>query len=238
MTTSAQEFQRSDLRIAWLPHHQLRLLWWLLVRPDQLLGYESLNGRQAVRAQAAWLVSSLLWLPLFIPTIAFAAALTRAVGAAPISLEPLLWFGGLLGGWALTGWLGQISEDTRAAVLIGAGLALVTLSANLVANVALTDWSRILLVSALVLAVSVAMSLEHVFAGGIALLLALLIAVQVAFVFGAIIALVSMGLIVTVTDLNLYHARASVFSYPVLMLLLLIYGALVWVFWFNGWRLL
>lgn len=87
------------------PVDHLRLLWWVLVRPDQLKAYRAdLTYREAERLQrhSSWLVSSLLWFPVLllfcIPWLLGALEISLA-GAAMMLL-------GIGFSWLLTGVLG------------------------------------------------------------------------------------------------------------------------------------
>jgi serine/threonine protein kinase len=87
------------------PLDHLRLLWWTLVMPQYLEGY---YGEDDV---GNWLVSTLVWLPLWMPTLALGLEWlpTTAYAWSP---NVYLWISVVLGGfWLLTGWFGDMNED-------------------------------------------------------------------------------------------------------------------------------
>lgn len=99
---------------AWNPVDHLRLLWWLLVTPTVLYQYKEHFGEHSLYPISRWLVSTLIWLPLFIPTLAFTLAI---LPSPPISIyDWILLNGGLLMAWLLTGWLGD-REDNLAVII-------------------------------------------------------------------------------------------------------------------------
>jgi hypothetical protein len=90
------------------PLDHLRLLWWVLVTPQQLKAYRDTFGAKDERRVGKWLASTLIWLPLGIPTLALGTGiLPHSADAFPTGfyLGCLL---GLILAWTLTGWLGNI----------------------------------------------------------------------------------------------------------------------------------
>ena len=89
------------------PLDHLRLLWWALAAPQRLRAYREAWGEEDERRTGKWLASTLIWLPLFIPTLALAlGALPPTETAYPPTTYPLL-AAGLVVAWSLTGWLGD-----------------------------------------------------------------------------------------------------------------------------------
>lgn len=86
----------------WDPRDQVRLLWWVLVRPDRLRDYRAYLGDWGefkLAQHAGWVVASLLWLPLLLWIL-----VPWAVGVLPLSLGGgLALLLGMVTGWVLTG---------------------------------------------------------------------------------------------------------------------------------------
>ncbi len=90
------------------PLDHLRLLWWTLVMPQRLNAYRDRFGQGDEQRVGRWLTSTLIWLPLAIPTLALGLdILPRAEGAFPTGFYLGCLFGLALA-WTLTGWLGTI----------------------------------------------------------------------------------------------------------------------------------
>ncbi len=91
------------------PLDHLRLLWWILVMPQYLKAYKEAFGVKDVERVGKWLVSTLVWLPLWV------LALGIGLEAIPSRFWPselYLWISVALSGvWLLTGWLGDADED-------------------------------------------------------------------------------------------------------------------------------
>lgn len=99
------------------PRDHLRLLWWVLVTPQQLKAYRQSFGEKDERRVGRWLASTLIWLPLGIPTLALGLnILPRGADAFPTGFY-LGCLMGLMLAWSLTVWLGGIDvADTTADV--------------------------------------------------------------------------------------------------------------------------
>jgi hypothetical protein len=90
----------------WNPLDHLRLLWWVLVTPQQLVAYREAFGENAERSVSRWLVSTLTLLPPFIPILAIEfGTLPFLVHSSSVNLRWLSCGVALV--WALTGWLGR-----------------------------------------------------------------------------------------------------------------------------------
>jgi hypothetical protein len=98
------------------PLDYLRLLWWVLVMPQQLIAYRKKFGEEDDRRVGKWLVSTLTWLPLLMPSLALGLEwLPHSYKALP---ETYLWISaGLVGFWLLAGWLEDLDEDWYIGVL-------------------------------------------------------------------------------------------------------------------------
>jgi hypothetical protein len=94
----------------------VRLLKWLFLEPARLEAYRAQAGEEAVRRVGVWTASTLIWLPFLIVALAVLLGTAPVLEEAPPNLlsSPLtftlggaLWFGPIVLGWALTGWLGK-----------------------------------------------------------------------------------------------------------------------------------
>jgi len=117
------------------PHNPLdhaRLLWWMLVTPQQLKAYREIFGARDARRAGKWLASTLIWLPLATPTLALGLnILPQEASAFPdgFYLGCLL---GLILAWRLTGWLGDIDlTDSGANVALAGAVSVRALGAAL-----------------------------------------------------------------------------------------------------------
>jgi len=100
------------------PLDHLRLLWWTLVMPQYLKGYRDSFGEKDVKRVGKWLVSTLVWLPLWMPALAFGLEWLPATVKA-WSPDVYLWISVALGGvWLLSGWFGDVDEDWVGSVAI------------------------------------------------------------------------------------------------------------------------
>ena len=89
------------------PKH-LRLLGWLFLSPARLHAYREKADEKVLRSIGAWLVGTLIWLPLFILSLA------TVLGTMPVSSEylPCQVTCAVLG-WTLTGCLGMHAPSGR-----------------------------------------------------------------------------------------------------------------------------
>ncbi len=124
----------------WNPLDHLRLLWWMLTAPQQLQAYRDIFGEQDERRVGRWLTSTLIWLPLAVPTLALALGLwPRASNALPSTF----YVSGLVGlglAWMFTGWLGNVDVadgPTTAAPSSKKQLMLLSIALALVCGVTL-----------------------------------------------------------------------------------------------------
>ena len=117
--------QKAKPLSVWKPVDHFRLLWWLLVTPTMLYQYEEQFGEDSLHSISRWLVSTLIWLPLFIPTLAF--SLSILPGTQLSSPNYMLLNGGIFMAWLLTGWLGH-REDNLAVIISVLAAAIVSSS--------------------------------------------------------------------------------------------------------------
>ena len=76
----------------WNPVDQIRLLWWLFATPGAFRAYQAEANEDEIHGALAWLVSTLIWLPLAIPVLGYT-----------IGLGPPWWLGQPAAGWAVLG---------------------------------------------------------------------------------------------------------------------------------------
>jgi len=94
------------------PLDHLRLLWWVLARPQQIRLYRQLFGETDENRVGKWLVSTLTWWPLLMPTLAAGFEILLPSNDNWPS-QAYLWFSVLLVGcWLLTGRLGDEGKDS------------------------------------------------------------------------------------------------------------------------------
>lgn len=226
----------------------LRLLVWSFIAPRQLARYRRRYGSSDEIPTRAWVVATLTWLPVFIPTAAF------ALGFIPTRLNPLphlppaAWTLLLLLCWVTTAQMGQI--NLVAAGLIGASLAcLVTgmVAFDLAYTVSFTLLSLLTIGTSLGVAVGLVGGLAGGMIYGIATVTTLSAAGLVAGVStvgaeaGVAGVMVGMSVstwalaIANIINHNLSERRPSRMSLLVLPALLGAFGLLVWLYLFGGW---
>ena len=167
----------------WNPLSYLRLLWWALVTSWRVDDYE--DNRHRV---GKWLVSTLIWLPLFFPTLALGlGTLPCAEGISPTTL---IWLSGSLAlAWLLTGWLGDKADDVTigvvaiVAVILAFGVAVIvadSVEVGVAASAAVGAVVSIVVIVAIGVAFSVAGDVEFSVAVGVALVVAGVVVIVVA----------------------------------------------------------
>ncbi|HEW98013.1 MAG TPA: LysM peptidoglycan-binding domain-containing protein, partial [Beggiatoa sp.] len=93
------------------PLDYLRLLWWVLVMPQQLIDYRKKFGEKDDKRVGKWLVSTLVWLPLLMPSLALGLEWLPHSNNAWLP-ETYLWISaGLVGCLLLMGWLGESDAE-------------------------------------------------------------------------------------------------------------------------------
>lgn len=118
------------------PLDYLRLLWWVLVMPQQLLTYRQVFGETKEKYIGTWLVSTLIWWTLLIPTLA------TGLGWLPHSVKIpsavyLLLSAVLIGCWLLMGGMRikkaeYIILATVFCIALGIGLSLAETVGNVI----------------------------------------------------------------------------------------------------------
>jgi hypothetical protein len=92
------------------PLDYLRLLWWILVMPQQLIDYREKFGEKDDRRVGKWLISTLIWLPLLMASLALGLEWLPHSDYAWLP-ETYLWISvGLVGCWLLVGRFGPSNE--------------------------------------------------------------------------------------------------------------------------------
>jgi tetratricopeptide (TPR) repeat protein len=107
--------------------HDVRF-WWAALMQALGAGLKAAYGA-VERGRTEWLVSTLIWLPLFIPTLAMRMGTLSGAGHVPPTAVYSWLIVGLMLAWILTGCLGKRDRDNKAAVslvtVVSWGLALV-----------------------------------------------------------------------------------------------------------------
>jgi serine/threonine protein kinase len=88
------------------PFDHLRLLWWTLVMPQQLIAHREIYGDEGLKRVGKWLVSTLIWLPFLMPSLGLGLELLPHSSKAWSADTYLLWSAGMFVCWLLTGLLG------------------------------------------------------------------------------------------------------------------------------------
>ncbi|MDM8557678.1 hypothetical protein [Candidatus Parabeggiatoa sp. HSG14] len=102
------------------PFDHLRLLWWVLVMPQQLQIYRQFFGEVDEKHVGKLLVNTLTWWPFFVPTLALGVELLPHFTEAILHPEAYLLISTLLVGcWLIMGWLGNIGIKRTANIVIG-----------------------------------------------------------------------------------------------------------------------
>ncbi len=89
------------------PLDHLRLLWWTLMKRQQLKAYRVQYGENAERPVSKWLLSTIIWLPLLLLVLAVGLETLPSTTTAYTPTTYPLMGGGLLIGWLLTGIFGD-----------------------------------------------------------------------------------------------------------------------------------
>jgi len=218
----------------------LRLLWWTLVTPQQLKAYREQYGEKAERPVSKWLVSTLIWLPFLLSTLALGLeTLPRGTETVP----PTIILSIILIAWLLTGVFGdreysqagvesKVGLGVGLAVGLGVGLAVVL---SVVLGVeSKVGWSvarrgglavGLWVGLALALGVGLAGGVAGGLAGGVAAGLVALLAPGVT------------GGLAGAVEKSLKTGRPSWFARGAFGLLVTAYLYLVWFCFLGGWQM-
>jgi len=239
---------------AWNPVDHLRLLWWLLVTPTVLYQYQERFGENSLYPISRWLVSTLIWLPLFIPTLAFTLSILPSQQVS--NSDYMLLNGGLLMAWLLTGWLGD-REDNLAVIIsvLAAGVVssstmfgvtggfMSAVAGSIALGLALGMAFRLALAIAFSVAGSVASGVALGMVGGVVVgaisNVALGAARNMASGMTIGVALIIIFILAgsTMPTMNKEHNRTIILGGFLFTLLLVTYFFLIWYSFLGGWRL-
>ncbi|MGB0387889.1 MAG: tetratricopeptide repeat protein, partial [Ardenticatenaceae bacterium] len=158
---------------AWNPLDYLRLLWWLFVTPQQVTHYQAQYGSEGLTRHGKWLSSTLIWWPLFLPTLALGLGQWSAFeNPDPFVLNSYcVLSGGVLLAWVLMGWQSKPKEHQGDSMSLAESLSLVI--ALLVAG---GIAGKIGLVMALIVALMMGLVVVRVIKGPVVLIMAATIA--------------------------------------------------------------
>jgi len=196
---------------AWNPIDYMRLLWWILVKPQQLQIYRQAFGEEDENRVGKWLVSSLIWGPLMMPILASGLGLLWLVPEDWPSSVYLLFTILLIGCWLLTGWLGNVGEGS--------------VMGNVAFGVMFGMIFGVLYVVAIVIAFLVAVEVATDQAFGIGYVLAYVVAFYMAYV-------VAVGVAMAVRDTVTNSLITATPSALVRFAFLLLVAADLFLFWF------
>jgi|FLYN01.1.fsa_nt_gi hypothetical protein len=234
---------------AWNLLDQLRLMQWLFLSPARVVEYEARRGEESVRQVGAWLVSTLAWLPLVIPTLAYSLGTIPVMGSARLSLF-FVWILFIVALLA-TGWL-NMRGSQLASVLAFIIAAVVTLFVYVLVGgvdsieLAPNTPSRVAITMTLGVACGVAFSVARRAAGtvigivaGIVMFIALFNRTLGPEAGLAGIGLIGMTLGVTFSlESGLRTGQLSWLNWGIIAASLLAYAAMVWIYFLGGWSLL
>lgn len=116
----------------WKPLDYLRLLWWILVMPQQLQAHREFCGEEEQERVGKWLVSTLIWLPFLIPLLGLGLELLPHSSKAWSADTYLIWSAVVFVCWLLTGWLGDVEDEDADKVAIGVALVVAVVVAFVV----------------------------------------------------------------------------------------------------------
>ncbi|HEW98114.1 MAG: hypothetical protein DRR16_14345 [Candidatus Parabeggiatoa sp. nov. 3] len=245
------------------PLDYIRLLWWVLVMPRQLQAYRKSFGKGNEKRIGNWLVSTLTWWPLLIPTLALGLELFPHSAKAWLPETYLLISALFVGCWLLTGSL-KINKDVAVGVAVSVvGLVAVGISVSLVGIVTgfVTGGLAIGIVCfiavsvagfiAVVVASDIAVVVTGIVAIGVAVGVAIGVTVEIAgfvvgFVVGSVAGFVAGFMVDTVADLigntienTLNTGSPSWLARLAFLLLIAAHFSLIglyffeWFLWFN-----
>jgi hypothetical protein len=194
------------------PLHYFKLLWWVLVKPQQLKNYRAIFGKDDEKRVGNWLVSSLIWWPLLLPSLALGLEQWPYSAQWPESIY-LLFSGFFLLAWLFTGGI-RITKDVTItlsilmSIFIGVGVA-VGIAIILLSVMSINFKIAVLLSIALFIITIIAGLVAVIVAGDIVVIVTILVAIG--------IAVGSVGGIL-ISDLMLAFVAASLVGFIVVFL--------------------
>jgi len=216
------------LLVALNPLDHFRLLWWVLVKPQQLQIYRQIFGEHDENRVGKWLVSTLTWWPLLMPTLASAMELLLP---SPENWPPnayLLFCILLVGCWLLTGKVGDEGEGSIMSNVAFGVVFSVVFGVTYVVAIVTSFFVAIGVVSGVNFGVDTGMTL------GVAFIVAYVVAFYVAYVIAVGVAF---GMKDTITN-SLITGTPSSLARLAFLLLSAAYLFLIWFCFFGGSRLL
>jgi len=179
----AREGREAKLLSLFHPADYLRLLWWVLFSPVELNSYRvSLNAKEfdIFQRQVSWLVSSLLWWPIFI----WVAVPWLLGGLVLNNSSASLILLGIIFAWVVVGLLGVYENGLMAfaGVIITAVITLVTIAITSgivdvdIHSLNMMLWGGVLVMVCSLMAISVAainrLEIAEIVAGVVAVVVA------------------------------------------------------------------
>ena len=240
----------------WNPLDHVRLVWWVLVKPQCLRAYREAFGSGDEHRLGKWLVSTLIWSPLFL------AALGVLLDEMSFSAVSPLVIIGLVVAWTLTGWLGDRCGKWQlwgagAVGFVVAGAATLVISQAVARHVA-DELAQVMAPAvALILALGVVCGMAFAIANGVAagvsggvpvgLVVGLIVALLTEVFYGhlehllvciaaGIAAALVAFLVARSADSGLQHARPSWVARLAFFMLLLFYAAFIWLGFLRGYH--
>ncbi len=158
------------------PLDYFRLLWWMLVVPKQLQEYRNIFGKKDDVQVGNWLISSLIWWPMLVLTLALPLGLLPYVEKDWLPDAFWLFSALIFCCWLLTGWL-NTSRDILVAMMvllagilagIVGGIVAVHIAVDLVTGIIIGTTIFLVIIITNFMAVIIASDIAIIVAGGVA----------------------------------------------------------------------
>ncbi len=166
------------------PLDYLHLLWWVLVMPQQLQAYREVFGNEDEKRLGNWLISSLIWWPLLLPTLALGLELWPHSPKTWLAETYLSFSLILFGSWFLTGYLKLKKNVTVGMAIFVSALVAILVSVDVAGIMAGSLTNDLLIGIAMIMAtfimIFVAIGMAVVIAGDVAIIVAGIIGIGVA----------------------------------------------------------
>ncbi len=165
------------------PLSYFQLLWWVLVSPQQLQSYRAIFGQDDEKRVGNWLVSSLIWWPLLLSSLALGLEQWPHLAQWPANIY-LLFSGLFLLAWLFTGWV-RITKDVTItlgilmSIIIGVGVA-IGIAIILLSLMSVNFKIALLLGIALFIIAMIAGLMAVIVANDIAIIISILVAIGIA----------------------------------------------------------
>jgi hypothetical protein len=214
-------------RLSYLnPLDHLRLLWWVLMSPQQLQVYRQTFGESDEKHVGRWLVSTLTWWPLLVPILALGFELLLP-SANNWPSEGYWWFSLLLvGGWIVTGKIGNEGEES----MIG----------NLPFGIVFGVVFGVTYIAAIILAIITGGTthLIHSMVSNMNFDIVFSIAYIIAFYIAYVIAVSAAYMMKDTIKNSLMTATPFLSARLAFLALIAAHFLLIWIFFLNGWQIL